>query len=399
MQAPACANCIRRNDLCEYQSFNEPQTSQRSSEVLVLGISAPADMVISDMNGPVTSASYTPGTWVTPHAAPNSGTIESSLSSHSPTALETCLWRILRTSWFTTMEQGFWHAALKKSAFKYDYVQHGIFSLSALIDEFDPSRGYNPIEQKMPVAAYHHHITASALFRKYPLVVDKENWVAVLAFGITLVIFHFAAQQLVPDEDFNLFETIRILRGSNAINAEAAPFLTQSEFWPLILQRTLTPLVEMDDSFQYALQQLARVVTEAMGSGHENADSIRQAFWELREWTFECQGNPRTWRHYLCWPAAVSEEYLTLLSEGDDTALLIFIYWCAILHRSPKRWFITAWSKRAALQAVGMLKADWSDVLAWPIEIFTTVSSMVPDKLKQTALLQRMGTSDQMPFT
>jgi hypothetical protein len=78
----------------------------------------------------------------------------------------------------------------------------------------------------------------------------------------------------------------------------------------------------------------------------------------------------------MMWPAAVSEDYLALVDAGDDLSLLIFIHWCAIIYQSPRPWLMTAWTKRAALLAIGSLKRDWFSLLAWPIRVFDLVLPM-----------------------
>jgi hypothetical protein len=79
----------------------------------------------------------------------------------------------------------------------------------------------------------------------------------------------------------------------------------------------------------------------------------------------------RIWKHYLIWQAEVSEEYLSLIASGDEIATLMLIFWCAVMHQTPKRCFVTKWARRTVLQVVvGDLKSDWRDLLAWPLVAF-----------------------------
>jgi hypothetical protein len=126
------------------------------------------------------------------------------------------------------------------------------------------------------------------------------------------------------------------------------------------------------------MDQLALVVTRAIETGEDNAEVSRQAFWDLREWVSECQGQPRVPKHLLSWPADVPDAYLLLLSQGDDLALLIFVHWCAFVYLSPRKWHITKWAKRTAKVAIGLLNADWGDILEWPLKIFATVPVAMP---------------------
>lgn len=287
-----------------------------------------------------TLSSYNPNPWAPPYAGPTSGTIETTLTfpDSIPISLSARLSTILGNSWFSAFEISLWTPVLQKSAREYQYVHHSILSLAALIDEFNTPHEQKVSSQKTPVTAYQHHIQASSLFRQMPPVVDEKNWVAVLAFGISMIIFHFAVQQLYHDENFNAIETFRILRTTMDLNEEAFPYLTKSHFWPHIVQRTQLPSLMIDIKLRTAFQKLAAVISQAMESNEPGADTNRQAFWELREWAVECEGHPRTWRHYLEWPAAVTDDYLTLLSNVDDVALLTFVHWCAIMYQSPRQW-------------------------------------------------------------
>lgn len=326
------------------------------------------------------ATSYAP-----PTAGPSSCTLESNLTHASP--LNFHVSKILSKSWFTPHEIKMWESVLVTMASKYQYVQHSLLSLSILIDDFHYRVEWPETRQEaVPVFAYQHHITASALFRQSPPVVDEHNWVAVLAFGLLIVIFHFAVQQLHSSSEFNVLETFRILRTTMALNEASLPHLRSSKFWPLILSRTPLPNLSLDINLQNALQNMGQVITNAVESSSRNANVHKQAFWELREWVFECEGNPRTWRHYLIWPAAVCEEYLDLVSSGDEISLLIFIYWCAIMYQSPWRWFITSWSKRTAITAIRSLKSDWGNALHWPLEVFDMVPAVLPEGMSTCGL-------------
>jgi hypothetical protein len=208
--------------------------------------------------------------------------------------------------------------------------------------------------------------------------------VAVVTFGVSTIIFHFFIQQLYTDKNFNPVETFRILRTSMNLNEESIPYITKSKIWPLIVARTLGPALTVDTKVRIALQQLSCVVIQAMNTDQPNSEINRHAFWELREWIFVCQGKPRTWRHYLIWPAAVGEEYLALLSDADEIALLILIYWCAIMYQSPRRWFITAWAKRTGLLAKSLLNANWDETLAWPLDVLNRVPIVAPETILNT---------------
>jgi hypothetical protein len=180
--------------------------------------------------------------------------------------------------------------------------------------------------------AYQHQVEASFLFRQSASTVDEDNWLAVLAFGTCNLIFQFHTQNSCDEAHFDLVETFRVVRSTIDIQKAAKPFFHRSELWKLIMSRTGMPDAQPDLRIVQALQDLAHVVSDAADDCNDDddeasADINRQAFWELREWTFKCEGEPRRWDHYCQWPSRVTTEYLDLLHDGDDVALLIFIYW------------------------------------------------------------------------
>jgi hypothetical protein len=234
--------------------------------------------------------------------------------------------------------------------------------------------------------------------------IDETSWIAVLTFGICMIVFQLSVQESCPEGDFNYVETLGVLRSSIAINHEALPYLQKSKHWPLIVHRNAIPKKPLSPRMKTSFHRLDSLISESLDSDsmdydeEERAEINRQAFEELQKWMVDCQGVPRTWKHYCEWPAAVNAEYLDLLAEGDDIALLIFIHWCAVMYLSPKRWFVTAWSKRAAMVATGNLKKDWGNALAWPWEIFTMMpdvkaKALLVEKYRQHAIIRSALTS------
>jgi hypothetical protein len=60
------------------------------------------------------------------------------------------------------------------------------------------------------------------------------------------------------------------------------------------------------------------------------------------------------------------EQYINLLRERRPIALLIYAYWCTIMHQGPSRWFTQGWARRAAYASMSNLGADWDAWLEWP---------------------------------
>ncbi|KAF2871089.1 hypothetical protein BDV95DRAFT_54262 [Massariosphaeria phaeospora] len=361
MQAPACANCIRRNEFCEYQALADADALQWPSELEVAGNAVEVDSFdfnksLSTIYGLVPSML---------DADPNTGTNESNTTSSI--AMSASLQSLFGNSWFSGQETSLWVPAIERQSRKYPYIQHCFFSLIWLTRE-----AQHAMNNGTPVTAFQHHIAASSLFRQFDPAIDENNWIAVMLFGICMLVFQISTQMPRPDSDFNIIDTLRVLRGTMAIIDQTGPHFRRSPFWPLILRRTQLPSHPLDAGLKANFQSLAKVISDSMqdqsndDDDEECAEINRQAFWELREWTLGCEASPRRWEQYCHWPSRVTPEYLELLADKDDIALLIFIHWCAIMFRTPK-WFLSAWAKRAAFLAVDHLHGDWGHVLSWPL--------------------------------
>jgi hypothetical protein len=64
----------------------------------------------------------------------------------------------------------------------------------------------------------------------------------------------------------------------------------------------------------------------------------------------------------------VDPDFLDLLADNDDNALLVLIHWCAIMHRSNNR-TVYAWAYRTTWYAINRLhnREQWTDLLVWPL--------------------------------
>ncbi|KAF2734656.1 hypothetical protein EJ04DRAFT_466285 [Polyplosphaeria fusca] len=393
MQAPACANCLRRKETCEYQfsTGGDPASS---------GQSIPRDKATSPARAgcidtiPASLGCYSAPSWT-------SGAADTSSRVSNP--LKRSLTLVLAQSWFTPAEQQLWAAAIEEAAAKYTFVGHSFLALSSLMCELN-----NPAQQ-IPMLAYQHHLQASALFRQALPSVNEENWIAVISFVVSMVIFHFTTQQASPDVEFDYVQSLKVLRHSKSVEDQIVPFLHKSPFYSLIVERNNSTIPPPSTKLRTNLQKLARLVAQSVEHGDENAETNRKAFWELREWAFVCDRTPRTWRQFINWPGTVSNDFLDLLAKHDDIALLIFIHWCATLLTSPARihgywesmqgtmtppWqlFMNAWSQRASLLATSQLKKDYSEILAWPLSVVLdgapSIPALVPSSLSSSASTQ-----------
>jgi hypothetical protein len=317
MQAPACGNCLRRNEACEYPIFG-----QEWSPSVEIDDTADVDAAHTTLLG--SSHQDQPQTLHPLQATSNSQPMDKNTLPGDTNAI---LSRLFSYSWFTPQEKAVWLPALSKLANKYSYIHHCALALTSLREEPWAHRIH-----RTPAAAYQHQVEASSLFRQSGPTVDENNWLAVLAFGTCNLIFQFHTQNSCEEAHFDLVETLRVVRSTTDIQTAANPFFHRSELWRLILSRTGMPDAQPDLRITQSLQDLAHVVSDTADECNSDddeatADINRQAFWELKIWAYQCGGEPRRWDQYCQWPSQVTIEYLDLLDDGNDVALLIFIYW------------------------------------------------------------------------
>lgn len=330
-QAPQCSNCHRRSERCQYPSWDTPpRTTIYENPRVTSGISKC-------------------------HRAASVSTLTAFFELIRNPELQDTLW-ICGPS---ESELSLWIQTLNSPASSSPYLQHGLYSLLSLHDP----------EPKNRSLAYKHYLAASKLFREAPPTVNEDNWATVLIFAISVLIFHFATQQSCVANEFDYIETFHVLRMTVNLAPAITPFLFRSDVWPFIRGRVQLLSKPLDVAMQTAIENLESVIVTSIPSNDDNWNVCLQALNALRDWAAECDGYPRTWRHYIHWAGNVSEKFLALLVDEDDIALLILIHWCAILDMGPTRWFLKSWPRRTAASAFSRLTVNWEDLLTWPAAI------------------------------
>lgn len=151
MQAPVCANCVRRGEVCEYAG------------VIDASIATPWRESVQDVS--LCERWNTPR-YVLPQnlrwSAPMRNLNCSDGDSTANVPINTLLKSILDRSWFTPVEAEIWSSAILKNVTRYSYLKHCIFSIAYLRrDLLD-----HPSPRGTSAVAYEHQMAASALFRK-----------------------------------------------------------------------------------------------------------------------------------------------------------------------------------------------------------------------------------------
>lgn len=260
-----------------------------------------------------------------------------------------------------TEEVRLWRTAVRSNTASHPYLKLSFTSIYQLFDK----RNETDVAREEQSRAYQDQIAASNIFRHSQPTIDETNWIPVLIFSVSLIIFQFASQQATV-EDIDYVETMHVLKMSAGVGAAVAPFLFRSRIWTFIRLRNDLSWQPMDLELSVALCDLQSTVAMSMADEPHSVEVTSAAVQALIDWNSQCNGCPRTFKEYVLFPGMVSNEYLELLASGDDLALLVLIYWCAIMRRGAKRWFLDRWLPRTIDLAQSKLKADWSHVVEWP---------------------------------
>lgn len=261
-------------------------------------------------------------------------------------------------------EVGLWGLAVRKNAAEHSYIQYCIASIAYLYSQsIEPKHQLSKHSQ-----AYEHQITASELFRVSAPAINESNWTAILIFAVSMIVFQFASQQ-DSERPIDYVETLHVLKRSAGISLSVRPFLEKSPMWSFINRRKLLAVQPIDSDAWIALQCLDDGITL---SESQDRETLLRAVRMLKEWTTMCNASPQQWKDYVIFPGMVPNDYLELLAMEDDFALLILVYWCAIMRLGPDRWFLQQWLPRTAALAETRMTGDWSDYLEWASRVLSS---------------------------
>jgi hypothetical protein len=69
------------------------------------------------------------------------------------------------------------------------------------------------------------------------------------------------------------------------------------------------------------------------------------------------------------WPITIAEDYIQLVRQRNEIALLVIMYYCCIMYRAEsKTWFVKGWGVSVATDVERLISRRWRDVIKWPLE-------------------------------
>ncbi|KAI0974620.1 hypothetical protein F4678DRAFT_383096 [Xylaria arbuscula] len=357
-QGPVCSNCHRRGESCDYlQDYNPrpPATKESQSERLIALYELGCDLHQIRTINHTDAYSY--------FSLCNALFVA---IDHSPIfaneqellACTTALF--LKTDWAPLPSLQNVFPVYKNGTLS--YLLPTISSLFAI----QKTMGHGSKSPGAHATALQHNITASARFRNAESRVHDGNWLSILMFGVGHIMFNFATAQSAPDCDFEYLSIFHVLRNTAKLGAQIGVFLDKSELSGILesKRRGFARLLEPNDCLQ-AINQLT-LAQHPEGTSEMTRRHCRYALERLAWWTRLVHGAPQIWKDFILWPASVPDEFVSALTGKQPVALLIYIYWCVVMHRAPKRWYADGWHSRIVVAAMAELGSEYDALLDWP---------------------------------
>lgn len=69
------------------------------------------------------------------------------------------------------------------------------------------------------------------------------------------------------------------------------------------------------------------------------------------------------------WPITIAEDYIQLVRQRNEVALLVLMYYCCIMYRAEgKTWFVKGWGISVATDVERLISRRWREAIKWPLE-------------------------------
>ncbi|CAG9971410.1 unnamed protein product [Clonostachys byssicola] len=264
-----------------------------------------------------------------------------------------------------------WYQHVAYASTLYPFLRHALLAISGLhacrTDFVNGGLYYH--------AACFHAVKASTLFRSTVSDLNVENWVPVAEFIITSVFFNFDVSFVSqrfgdPSTSASPASIVRILRGPKSLGSQMDPLVFSHPRADNLLKRILQHRFPPDHELIAAIGRLEGAChAKTTTSGSLVLQNTAQS---LRQWAQFVSCQPKMWVHFFSWPAGVSEEYIEMLESGCGLARVIFVYWCAVMSRAPKLYYLIGTMDTLAHLAIKDLDGEFSELLEWPLKELQT---------------------------
>ncbi|KAE9374165.1 hypothetical protein N431DRAFT_464452 [Stipitochalara longipes BDJ] len=361
-QKPSCERCISRDITCTYH----PSTTliwTASKSVPSNGSTPPSTPSQSrNQNQSSTESSSTS------RSTPSTSTHE---ANPAPLNLEGIA---LIIHWFTTTvhtvvaTSGPNASALElcqtmvlDQAMKHDFLLHGLLALSAL--HLADTQSTSTEKERYTQLATAHHNQGLAMYHGILDDVNEANYAASIAFSSLTAMFAFGLYrpgQEVGDEVIDdLCRIFLLAKGWGVVVGVLDPTAD------LVGSRGEADSDSFDEETEKAfsrLQELNRTCSK-----EEDIEVYTLAIESLKSVFNEMAGVEKGSDPHvsMAWMAVMPEKCVRLLKEKQCLALLLLAYYCVVLERAPKVWWLRGWSTGLLQVVRENIGHSYKDELKW----------------------------------
>lgn len=268
-----------------------------------------------------------------------------------------------------------WRINVPQIAFSYDFVMRGVLALSALHLAYSKPKQRELFNSQ---ARTHHQIGLRGVTALLPHVTD-ENCTAVYIFSAITCIITLATPRQ-PDDllvtgESGVSEWLVFFRGMRTIIDNSHQALAAGTLGPMFVaggRRYDLREEMMKETFPGSeqLDELLLLIQKTIKNEHE-LHVYMPAIEELRKSYLVVFGHNQLSLEpgdIFVWLFRISDEYLALLREHVQEALVVFAYFCVVAKRMDFNWWIEGWSTHLISKVWHMLDEEHRLWVRWPVE-------------------------------
>jgi hypothetical protein len=254
------------------------------------------------------------------------------------------------------------------------YLMQGLLACSALhLADLQPSQ-----QQGLTVRAVSHQDRALPLFRSAISSVTDLSCHVVYAFSRLLVIFAFASQQKVErfllaqkEPENNVSSCLHLIRGGCSMLFSVRHVIQTGPLkWLIPPEEHTGSSTYCEDPRLSSLASLSSLEPDVAWQGEASVVYLN-AFLELRMAflkTYTRGASLTIWDVVQTWPARVSDDFVTLLSDEHPGALILLAHYCILLKQLESYWYMKGYSARLLSRIYTRIGQKWHPWMTWPLQ-------------------------------
>jgi hypothetical protein len=256
-----------------------------------------------------------------------------------------------------------WRLNVPQIAYSHEFVMRGILAMAALhIAHFKPEKRVFYVEQAM----IHHQLAlpvATAMLSN----VNEDNCTALYLFSSMALLHALASPRKDSDflivDDADVSSWVYLLRGLRSISDVAWQFIQNGPLAPIFSAGARRAELRNNpgpyDDF-YNLNELQQYI-KASSDNLDDTATYMEAIDELRKSLlvlFTVGPAEYEVSDLFIWPYKVPDRYLSLLTQRDQFALIIYAYFCIPMKRLDSHWWIQGWAIHLIRQIYSLLNQE-----------------------------------------